>query len=344
MKTMRTKNQSLLTAVGICLLQLAFNFHTSSASAAPISYAGYAVKPKLIVVIVIEQFRADYLTRFPEKFLSATGPKTSVGGFRYLMSNGAYFPMAKFDFLQNMTCPGHAAIMTGSSPSRTHIPLNEWIDRESSKRRYCVADDVDGLSPRQLQGTTVGDEIKNTGAPSRSVSLALKDRAAILLGGHRSDISFWIDKGAWTSSNYYGKKLPVWLASENERLKKDLDKDYVWGAQKAKRGALESYALPYGAEITTDAAIAALRGAGLGKSGTTDVLTLSYSTHDILGHAVGPNAQEMESLTIAEDKEIARLLNAIKAEVPGGLKTVGHRPDRRSRRGSDDRLSEGEQN
>jgi predicted AlkP superfamily pyrophosphatase or phosphodiesterase len=310
-----------------------------AASAAPLKHSSFVQKPKLVVVVVIDQFRADNLTRYASRFLPATGHGGDVGGFQYLMAKGAYYPAARFDVLQNMTCPGHATILTGSSPARSGIPINDWFDRAHAKMRYCVEDDQDGLSPRQLQGTTVGDELKNAGYPGKVVSLALKDRAAILLGGHRSDLTFWLGKdGKWTTSNYYAKSLPDWLESENAKISAALGHELTWKQTTARTGysisrdadfsrtstvgKFNSLESPYGVEITTDAALAALKGMRLGLSKTTDLLAVSISTHDLVGHKVGPNAPEMEDLTVVEDAALARLLNAIRKQVPGGMKNV----------------------
>ena len=299
--------------------------------AAALKFDSYSKRPKLVVVIVIDQFRSDYLTRFNDRFLPAKQKGGDVGGFRYLMANGAYFPMAHFDTLQNMTCPGHSVILTGSSPSRTNIPINDWYDRATGKNRYCVSDDVDGISPRTLQGTTFGDELKNAVYPSKVVALALKDRAAVMLGGHRSDLSFWLgEKGEWTTSTYYAKANPPWLDLENAHIKKSLGETLSWTqdkirsgfsstsefARQAKKGTYESLEFPYGVQITVDAALAAVNNMKLGQSKTTDLLALSLSTHDLLGHITGPNSAEMEDLTITEDKEIARLLNGLRKVTP----------------------------
>jgi len=296
-------------------------------------------KPKLVVVIVIDQFRSDYLNRFNDRFLPAAGKGGDVGGFRYLMTKGAYYPLAHFDVFQNMTCPGHATILTGSYPSRSGIPINEWYDRGRGKMRYCVEDDKDGISPRQLQGSTVGDELKNAGYPGKVVTLALKDRAAVLLGGHRSDLTFWLgDDGKWTTSKYYAAEIPAWLKAENSRIEKDLGKTVTWTQTKERSGysdqrdhdfskvttlgKYDSLESPYGVRLTTDAAIAALKSMNLGKSKTTDLLAVSYSSHDFEGHHVGPNAPEMEDLTVTEDASISQLINTIRKQVPGGLKNV----------------------
>jgi hypothetical protein len=195
----------------------------------PIKLESFLSRPKLTLVLVIDQFRADYLTRFASRFLPSSGKNGEVGGFKYLMSKGAYFPQAKYDVLENMTCPGHATILTGSYPYLSGIVLNEWYDRSLGRMIYCV-DDGDsplvgsdlkgaesGVSPKNLVGTTVGDELKNSGRPSKIISIALKDRAAILLGGHRADLAVWLSSNyRWVSSRYYvkDKELPRWIETQ----------------------------------------------------------------------------------------------------------------------------------
>ena len=323
--------------------------------ASPIKLDTFLKKPKLVLVVVIDQFRADYLTRFVPRFMPTKG-KTAPGGFRFLMESGAYFPFAEYDVLQNMTCPGHAMILTGSLPFETRIPANEWYDHKSEKFIYCV-DDAEspivgvepskkniGASPRRLRTSTVGDELKNAGYKSRVVTVALKDRSAIMLGGRRADLATWFDqkKRRWISSGYYlpEGKLPEWLEKENQSVaKKTAAGQYTWEVKSPatglSHGKVEAnfkrtfeytddkvLSSPYGLDVTTDAAIAALKGLKLGQGKDTDVLALSYSSHDSVGHVWGPNSREMEEMTIAEDRTLNDLFKAVQKEVPGGLKNT----------------------
>ena len=339
----------------------------AAAAAEPLPPGFFAQKPNLIVVLVIDQFRADYLLRFQSRFLPAAGAKGDVGGFRYLLANGAYFPYGEYDALQNMTCPGHATILTGAPPYASGIPTNEWFDRVSGQRVYCVEDASAvtvgapmpkahlGTSPRNLLATTVGDELKNGGYASRVVSIALKDRAAIMLGGHRADLALWIDQDAmrWVSSTFYRpeKTLPAWVDGLNARLAAQKGQTLVWRAEgpgsglataqtfggrskftfdefgasfphKVALGETPALVSPAGLTMTIDAAIAALSAEKLGARNVPDVLALSFSSHDYVGHSFGPNSREIEEMTVAEDREIARLLNALRRQVPGGLANV----------------------
>src|SRR5690606_8955064 len=137
-----------------------------------------------------------YISRFESKF--------SKNGFKALINDGAYFPYGEYDVLQSMTGPGHATVLTGAYPYQMGIPLNDWYDQKTRSKLYCVEDPGVktvgapdrphvGTSPKNLIGTTVGDELKNISQKSRVLSVAVKDRAAILMGGHRANLSFWYD-------------------------------------------------------------------------------------------------------------------------------------------------------
>lgn len=195
------------------------------------------VKPRLVVLISIDQFRADYLARFSDLFLPVEGPQ-GVGGFRWLMERGAYHTDAHHDHYPLFTGPGHSIHFTGAPPYKTGIVGNEWFDREMNAVRYCVQDpksplvgaaDPDGkrgISPITLRTSTVGDELKMaTGGQAKVWGLALKDRAGVLMAGHLADGVLWFDEetSAWISSRFYFKsgQLPDWVTSWNAAKKID---------------------------------------------------------------------------------------------------------------------------
>jgi predicted AlkP superfamily pyrophosphatase or phosphodiesterase len=296
-------------------------------------------RPKLVVTVVIDQFRADYLLRFSSSFLPASSDK-GVGGFQYLMQKGAHFPQGQFDILQNMTGPGHATILTGAYPYRAGVPLNHWYDVEKKESVYCAQDSnvpaievakekkTVGTSPKNLLASTVGDELKNAGYASKVVSIALKDRAAIFLGGHRSDVSLWFDGEyyQWISSKFYfpDGKLPSWIRQLNKEIEGQKGKTLSWKKfpHQALIGKKESLSSPYGLEITERAVEAAVESLNLGRGKSTDLLAVGFSSFDYLGHEFGPNSVEMEQMTIEVDRVLAKLLNFLAKKVPGGLKNV----------------------
>jgi predicted AlkP superfamily pyrophosphatase or phosphodiesterase len=211
-------------------------------------------RPRLVVLISIDQFRADYLTRFEDLFLPpVSGGK--VGGFRYLMERGAYFADAHHDHLPLATGPGHSIHFTGAPPYKSGIVGNDWYDRQLKKDVYCVQDDSSpivgsdakmiGISPEHLRVTTVGDELKMaTGGASRVFGISLKDRAAVLMAGHLADGVFWFDDntGNWVSSRYYRKDgtLPAWVNAINAQKipQSFFDKTWEFSAPESARKRL----------------------------------------------------------------------------------------------------------
>ena len=197
--------------------------------------------PKLVLLVSIDQFRADYTERFSPYYLPAkSGSK--VGGFRFLLEHGARYLDAHHNHIPTATGPGHATLMTGSEPTLDGIIGNNWFDKVAGKGIYCV-DDVTvkvvgggsskPMSPKNLKVTTVGDELKMaTGGRSRVVGISFKDRAAILMAGHAADTVIWLDgkTGGWISSSFYylGGALPSWVEDLNSKHVPDNQKSHVW--------------------------------------------------------------------------------------------------------------------
>jgi predicted AlkP superfamily pyrophosphatase or phosphodiesterase len=326
----------------------------------------WPTQPKLILTLVIDQFRPDSLTRFQSRFLPARDAKGNLGGFNALLQRAAYYPHGEYTLLQAMTGPGHATVLSGANPGRMGIPTNYWFDAELNQPLYCAADfdhqtvgapmkkkNV-GTSPKNLVGTTVGDELKNSGHPSRMVSIAVKDRAAILMGGHRADLAVWMDGDAtrWVTSTFYApdKKLPDWVEAANAEIDKLRGKKLLWELSgtptgrstddpmvlqnewnlrigkdfphAATYGSKASLNLPIAADLTVDLASRALDAYGLGRGKATDLLAVSFSVHDYVAHAFGPNSREIEEMTVHEDRALSKLLNALQKKVPGGLSNV----------------------
>ncbi len=212
-----------------------------------------------------------------------------------------------------------------------------------SKIRRSLRSAGNRSSPRNVaeyvEGNNFGDALKNAGLKSKTVALSLKDRAAILLGGHRADAALWMsDDFRWMSSRYYfpNGELPAWVKALNEKLQKEKDRPLEWKAVGAgtghstensfhyeeKAGTEDSFMLPFGVEKTVEVAEQAILNMRLGRSGDPDLLAISFSTHDFLGHHSGPNSREMEEITVTEDQGLARLLNFVNEKVPGGLRST----------------------
>jgi predicted AlkP superfamily pyrophosphatase or phosphodiesterase len=216
-------------------LPLALLAGLALAPQAAVLAAPLPAKPRLVVLISIDQFRADYLRRFEDLFLPPA-TKNGVGGFRYLTERGAYHTDAHHDHFPTYTGPGHSILLTGATPYLSGIVGNDWFDRDLGRERYCVEDPEsplvgttakrEGVSPTTLRVTTVGDELKMaTGGQAKVWGIALKDRAAVLMAGHLPDGVLWFDgeTGAWISSRYYRKdgSLPKWVADWNGAKKID---------------------------------------------------------------------------------------------------------------------------
>lgn len=287
-------------------------------------------KPKLVVTIMIDQFRADYLQKYKSEFL----PKKSgskLGGFNYLMNQGAYYPYAQYDVLQSLTGVGHATVLTGSYPYLGGIVLNSWYDSKLDAEVNCVEDRQSqmvgtsevskfGKSPRNLIGSTVGDELKNANYQSKVISIALKDRASILMGGHRSDLSIWYDskERRWVSSSFYLKdlKLPDWLSKLNEEVGKNKPE------MNFENEFLDEVTSPYGVDLTVEAVVRAIDEYKLGQSKDVDLLAISFTSHDYVGHLYDSNGPHIKEVTFREDKAISKILNTLEKKVPGGLENV----------------------
>lgn len=327
------------------LLYVLLTLFALEVAAKPLTPSQFRNRPKLVVLLVIDQFRGDYLTRFRHRFLPQKQGER-WGGFSYLLDRGAWFPQAQFDILQNMTAPGHATLLTGAYSYLTGIPTNEWFDGQQASPVYCAQDDSFewftgkpasrvGTSPKNLNGTTLGDELKMIHPESRVVSLSLKDRSAILMGGRRADAVVWMDpaKFQWTSTKFYfpGNALPDWVKAVNATLETRqqakiesgparspasfLGKGLLWGDKKAM-------GTPAGNTVTLDLAEKAIEHFKLGNGKGTDLLAVSLSSHDYAGHQYGPNAPEMEEMTLADDAALARLFNFLQAKLPHGMKDV----------------------
>jgi hypothetical protein len=299
--------------------------------AAPSSFASaYNAHPKLVVVIIIDQFRGDYLERYHDQF--------GEGGFRLLLDHGANFTDCNYDYANTRTAPGHATLFTGAYSNGHGIVANEWWDPKKKKMVTSVEDDDTklvglapdqtkdkaGASPHNLLADTLGDELKlATQGKARVLSVSLKDRAAILPGGFTADAAYWIEPktGAWITSTYYRLDLPKWAQDFNaaNRAAKYWDRDWKnangdvlrsTAHRKSKDGSDAGFyevvgSTPFANEYELEFAKELVVYENLGAGKATDLLAISLSPNDILGHQVGPDSPEMAAMALALDRELA---------------------------------------
>lgn len=293
-------------------------------------------KPKLVVAIIVDQFRYDYLTRFDASYQD---------GLRKLHDSGAFFTDAHEAHFPTVTAVGHAVFMTGSIPAIDGIVGNEWFDRETGKTVTSVSDDTTkllggnggaGSSPRRLVVSTLGDEIKATGpTDTQVIGISLKDRAAILPAGHAANAAYWFEQesGQFVSSTYYMKDLPAWVQDFNKNGAAGKYASAKWlpageGANGTPFKILPSVlgkpyyeaviATPYGNDMLEAFVEDALKEEHLGRHSGTDLLAVSFSSNDLLGHQVGPDAPEVRDMCIQTDRVFGKLFHALDADVGAG--------------------------
>ena len=286
--------------------------------------SAYNAHPKLVVVIVIDQFRADYLERYRDQF--------GDGGFRVFLDRGAYFTECNYDYANTRTAPGHATLFTGSYTSGHGIVANEWWDPQKKKRVTSVEDGATtlvghagaGASPHNLLSDTLGDELKlATGGKARVFAVSLKDRAAVLPAGFSGDAAYWIDpkSGDWITSTYYRPDLPEWVRNFNgshradkfwKREWKDSDGNILGSTapRNGKDGAPAGFyevvgATPFANDYQLEFAKELVLYEKLGAGSATDLLVISLSANDILGHQVGPDSPQMHSMALELDRSLA---------------------------------------
>jgi predicted AlkP superfamily pyrophosphatase or phosphodiesterase len=307
----------------------------------PASFASaYNGRPKLVVVIVIDQFRGDYLERYRDQL--------GDSGFRLLLDHGAYFPNCHYNYANTRTAPGHSTLFTGAYSNGHGIADNEWWDPTKKKMVTSVADDntklvgaspdVPGASPHNLLADTLGDELKlATQGKSRVFGVSLKDRAAILPGGFAADAAYWIDPktGAWITSTYYRDSLPRWVQDFNSsRPAKYWDREWKDTAgtllgstahRKAASGSDLGFfdvigSTPFANEYELEFAKELIVYENVGRGPVTDFVSISLSANDILGHDVGPDSPKMHQMALDLDSELAHFFSFLGHEI--GLANV----------------------
>lgn len=313
--------------------------------------------PALTIIIVLDQFRHDYLTRYYNHFLPSITSNHTLGGFRYLMEHGAVFTNTRYNHIPTHTAVGHAVIASGAPPYKSGIIGNKWYNRKDSREEYCVMDpkyknitsdnniQEEGTSPANLRSSTISDELKlATGERAKVVSISIKDRSAVIMGGHKPNIALWFSAkdGIWTSSRYYfpDANLPLWVEELNRQKPADKYLGVTWDLYSSPDKYLYSrketfnkktmdtkkyepiLASPFGNELLIDLAIEAVKQEMLGKDHIPDYLSVSLSSTDIAGHIFGPSSIEIEDLAIRTDRTLSRFFNAIQHNIPGGIENT----------------------
>jgi hypothetical protein len=321
-----------------------------------------AEKPKLVVGIVVDQMRQEYIYRFYDKF--------GAGGFKRLVDGGFMLRNAHYNYVPTVTGPGHASVYSGSTPAIHGIIGNDFFDKQSRQYVNCVGDPKykpvgfesgnGDVSPWRLISSTVTDELKLfTQKRSKVIGVSIKDRGAVLPAGHLADAAYWYDgsSGRFITSTFYMSRLPDWVIKFNAQKLPEKYLSQDWNTllpieqytesgpdESPYEGGLGSQAkptfpykvpqlsaknnyemltsTPFANDYVTEMTKAVLENERLGKNVVTDFLCVSYSATDAIGHRVGPNAIELEDTYIRLDRNIEDLLKKLDQEVGAGKYTL----------------------
>jgi predicted AlkP superfamily pyrophosphatase or phosphodiesterase len=311
-------------------------------------------KPKLLLVLSIDQMRFDYLTRFNSLY---------KGGLRRLLDQGAVFTNAKYRHANTETGPGHSVILSGRHASHSGIVANTWYDPLLKKSINVVDDPVQlpvggkgrGASPTNFIGFTVGDILKHDSPQSKVVGVSMKDRSAILMGGRRADAAYWFENegGNFITSTYYMTTAPEWLKQWNARKFADQYSGRLWERLLPDTKVYEKYAgedavegewdrkditfphrirqapplkgyyedfrrTPFADEMVLQAALEAMKAHGLGEDAVTDILAVGFSATDVVGHTYGSDSQEAMDQLLRLDQTLGRLFEEVDRRVGAG--------------------------
>lgn len=317
-----------------------------------------AQTPKLVIGVVVDQMRYDYLHRYSKKY--------GERGFKRLMHEGFDCRNTQYNYVPTYTGPGHASIYTGTTPAIHGIAANEWFDRKTKKPLYCCADksvktvgaanDHGLMSPTHLEATTIGDEIElNSNNKAKVIGISLKDRSSILPAGHAADAAYWFDgkTGNFITSTFYRQDLPQWLIDFNNKKRalhflskgwavpadlKDYSESlpdenpYEKAPNKKNRPVLPYdfkkaidegdfdiiKSTPYGNTLTKELALAAIEGEKMGADSICDMLCISFSSTDYVGHSFGPHSVEVEDTYIQLDRDLGDLLDSLDRKIGKG--------------------------
>ncbi|MBA4017314.1 MAG: hypothetical protein C0483_09085 [Pirellula sp.] len=330
-------------------------------SMSAVASAAHGPKPRLVVVVSIDQFPAEYLTRMRKGFVGG-------GFFRTVTERGATFTECHHSHAFTITGPGHSVLCSGASPGTTGIIDNDWFDRTTGKTMYCVADPTvrivgapgdKAMSPKNLEVGTLGDQMKlATNGRSKVVGVALKDRAGILMAGHMADAAYWFDADSknWVTSTYYRPALPDYMRAFNETGRAAAYAGKEWNLVLDERyydlyypdnspfetnvpGIGRSFprtlpkaeskeywkamtTTPYGTEMTLVVAGMIVDEEHLGQDDDTDLLCINLSSNDYIGHAFGPYSLEVQDMTYRTDRMLTVFTQFLDQAVGAGRWTL----------------------
>lgn len=323
------------------------------------SAQGNIQRPKLVVGIVVDQMRWDYLYRYYDRF-------AANGGFKRLLNNGFSCENTMIPYAPTVTACGHSSIYSGSVPAISGITGNNWWDNEEMRTVYCTEDksvntvgsnsSLGKMSPKNMLVTTICDELKlATNFKSKVIGISIKDRGGILPAGHSANAAYWYDNtvGTWITSTYYMNELPKWVLDFNNQKLVEKYYEQGWNLLYPTSSYLQSTedeksyeakpfgnkfpydlkkfigkdyskisATPMGNTLTSELAKAAIIGEQLGADSITDMIAISYSSPDYIGHTFGPNSIEAEDGFLRLDKELGSFLDFLDAKVGKGKYTV----------------------
>ncbi|HEY0961560.1 MAG TPA: alkaline phosphatase family protein [Pseudomonadales bacterium] len=281
-----------------------------------------AARPTLVLAIVVDQMRYDYLGRYEAEFDS---------GLKRLVDEGAVFTNANYDAAPTVTAVGHSTILSGATPSVSGIAGNTWYERSEGRNVQSITDaDVSplgggaGASPKRLLVSTIGDELKISGKGGKVYGVSLKDRSAILPAGRMADGAFWFDgsSGNFVSSTWYFDALPAWASDFNAAKHADRFAGERFGDVTMPAAGIDLYgeidASPFADQLVLDFALTVLEAEQLGTDAQTDLLSVSFSAMDYVGHSSGPDTPLIREMALAIDERVGELIEAAEAQAGAG--------------------------
>jgi predicted AlkP superfamily pyrophosphatase or phosphodiesterase len=351
------KISCLIFSISIFSIALSSAQTKKSTTTQPKAFPAEVARPKLVVGLVVDQMRWDYLYRYYNRYTN--------GGFKRLINEGFSVENTFIPYTPTYTACGHTCIYTGSVPAVHGIIGNDWYDPETKKNMYCTEDSSvstvgstpsseGNMSPKNMLTTTITDELRlATNFRGKVIGVSLKDRGSILPAGHAANAAYWYQgsTGNWITSTYYMKEVPTWIADYN-KLKlankfyaKNWETLYPMNTyvnstadEKAYEGKTSTFphqltqnidknfdairSTPYGNTITLDLAKLAILSEDLGQDNITDFLAVSCSSTDYVGHAYGPNSVEAEDTYLRLDKDFEEFFNYLDKKVGKGNYTV----------------------